>query len=256
MTFLNDVPPLFLRLVRYTLRMPVFMVIGVVQSILWLILFGQLFERVVQIPGFEANSYLQVLAPGITIMTALFGSAHSGMGMLVDIERGVMDRLLATPARRGALIAARVLHAGLLVVVQGAMILGVAVLMGARPAAGLLGLLVVLLAAGVLGCAFGALSNAVALVARRQETVIAAMNFIILPMTFLSGIMMSATLMPGWIRQVAALNPANWAVLAARAGFEGRDWGAVGINLVWLTLFALACGWLATRAFDRYRATL
>jgi ABC-2 type transport system permease protein len=68
--------------------------------------------------------------------------------------------------------------------------------------------------------------------------------------------MMSATLMPGWIRQVAALNPANWAVLAARAGFEGRDWGAVGINLVWLTLFALACGWLATRAFDRYRATL
>jgi ABC-2 type transport system permease protein len=256
MTFFHDVPPLFLRLVRYTLRMPVFMVIGVVQSILWLLLFGQLFERVVQIPGFEADSYLQFLAPGITIMTALFGSAHSGMGTLVDIERGVMDRLLATPARRGALIAARVLHAGLLVVFQGAMILGVAILMGARPGAGLVGPIVVLLAAGLLGCAFGAVSNAIALVARRQETVLAAMNFIILPMTFLSGIMMSATLMPEWIRRVAALNPANWAVIAARAGFEGRDWGAVGLNMIWLTLFALICGWLATRAFDRYRATL
>jgi ABC-2 type transport system permease protein len=256
MTFLNDVPPLFLRLARYTMRMPVFMVIGVVQSILWLILFGQLFQRVVQIPGFESDSYLQFLAPGITIMTALFGSAHSGMGTLVDIERGVMDRLLATPARRGALIAARVLHAGLLVVVQGAMILGVAVLMGARPAGGVIGPLVVLVAAGILGCAFGAVSNAIALVARRQETVIAAMNFIILPMTFLSGIMMSATLMPGWIRRVAALNPANWAVIAARAGFEGRDWGDVGLNLIWLTIFALICGWLATRAFERYRATL
>lgn len=256
MSFLNDVRPLFLRLVRYTLRMPVFMVIGVVQSILWLILFGQLFQRVVQIPGFEADSYLQFLAPGITIMTALFGSAHSGMGTLVDIERGVMDRLLATPASRGALMAARVLHAGLLVVFQGAMILGVSILMGARPGTGLLGLLIVLLATGLLGCAFGALSNAIALVARRQETVLAAMNFIILPLTFLSGIMMSATLMPVWIQRVAALNPANWAVLAARAGFEGQDWGVVGLNLVWLTLFALGCSWLATRAFGRYRHTL
>jgi ABC-2 type transport system permease protein len=256
MNFLNDVRPLFLRLVRYTMRMPVFMVIGVVQSILWLVLFGQLFQRVAQIPGFESDSYLQFLAPGITIMTALFGSAHSGMGTLVDIERGVMDRLLATPARRGALMAARVLHAGLLVVFQGAVILGVSLLMGARPGAGGLGLLVVLVATGLLGCAFGALSNAIALIARRQETVLAAMNFIILPLTFLSGIMMSATLMPGWIQRVAALNPANWAVLAARAGFEGQNWGAVGLNLVWLTLFALACGWLATRAFDRYRRTI
>jgi len=256
MSFFNDVRPLFLRLVRYTVRMPVFMVIGVVQSILWLVLFGQLFQRVVQIPGFEAESYLQFLAPGITIMTALFGSAHSGMGTLIDIERGVMDRLLVTPASRGALMAARVLHAGALVVFQGAVILCASLAMGARPGAGVVGVLVVLLAAGLLGCAFGALSNAIALIARRQETVLAAMNFIILPLTFLSGIMMSAALMPAWIRRVAALNPANWAVVAARAGFEGSDWGAVGLNLVWLSLFALACGWLATRAFDRYRRTI
>lgn len=256
MSFFNDIRPLFLRLVRYTMRMPVFMVIGVVQSILWLFLFGQLFERVVQIPGFEADSYTQFLAPGMAIMTALFGSAHSGMGTLVDIERGVMDRLLATPARRGALMGARVLHAGLLVIFQGAVILGASILMGARPGAGILGIGVVLLATGLLGSGFGALSNAVALIARKQETVIAAMNFIILPLTFLSGIMMSATLMPVWIQRVAALNPANWAVIAARVGFEGGDWGAAWVNLGWLALFALFCSWLATRAFDRYRRSL
>jgi len=256
MRFFDDLAPLFTRLVRYTLRMPVFIFISIVQSILWLFLFGQLFERIVQIPGFGAESYTQFLAPGITIMTALFGSAHSGMGTLVDIDRGVMDRLLVTPARRGALIAARVLHAGLFVVIQGAVILGFAILLGARSETGLVGLGVVLLAAGILGAAFGAISNAIALITRRQETVLAAMNFIILPMTFLSGIMMSATLMPGWIRTVAALNPANWAVVAARAGFEGGEWGAVGLNLVWLTLFAIICSWIATKAFDRYRATL
>lgn len=255
MSFLTDTFHLFMRMVRYTMRMPVFLVIGVVQSILWLLLFGQLFQRVVQIPGFEATSYLQYLAPGITIMTALFGSAHSGMGMLVDIERGIMDRLLASPASRSALIAARVLHSAALVLFQGAVILGFSILLGARPS-GVLGIALVLLAAALLGGAFGALSNAIALVARRQETVLAAMNFIILPMTFLSGIMMSPALMPTWIQRVALLNPANWAVVVARAGFEGAHWAVVPPYLALLAALALGCGWLATRAFERYRATL
>lgn len=255
MSFIRDILHLFIRLVRYTLRMPVFLIITVVQSVLWLVLFGQLFERVAQIPGFEADSYLQFLAPGIVIMTALFGSAHSGMGTLVDIERGIMDRLLATPARRGALIGARVLHSGAMVVAQGALILGISILMGARPAS-VTGVIVVLAAAGLLGSAFGAISNAIALVARRQETVLAAMNFLVLPMTFLSGIMMSTALMPAWIRQIAVLNPVHWGVAAARAGFEGQVWSAAGGYLGLLAVFAIVCGWLATRAFDRYRAAL
>jgi ABC-2 type transport system permease protein len=175
--------------------------------------------------------------------------------MLVDIERGIMDRLLASPASRSALIAARVLHSAALVLFQGAVILGVSILLGARPA-GLLGIALVLLAAALLGGAFGALSNAIALVARRQETVLAAMNFIILPMTFLSGIMMSPALMPTWIQRVALLNPANWAVIVARAGFEGTHWAVVPPYLALLAALALGCGWLATRAFERYRATL
>src|SRR4029079_7969198 len=98
---------LFLRLIQATLRMPIFVIISIVQPVLWVLLFGQLFSKVTTIRGFESSSYVQFLAPGISIMTALFGAAYSGMGILGDIDRGVLDRMLATPVSRGAVIAGR-----------------------------------------------------------------------------------------------------------------------------------------------------
>jgi ABC-2 type transport system permease protein len=251
--FFSDTWFLFLRLVRATLRMPVFVIISIVQPVLWVVLFGQLFASVTTIEGFGASSYVQFLAPGISIMTALFGAAYSGMGLLADIDRGVLDRLLATPVSRGALIAARILHSATQVIVQALIILGVAALLGARPHGGIAGIAVVLLAAALLGAAFAAFSNALALLARRQELVIAVMNFIVLPMTFLSSMIMSRGLMPGWIRSVARFNPVNWAVTAARDGFEGRSPGETARCLGLLAGFAVLCALFSTRAFGRYR---
>jgi len=256
MEMLRDTWYLFLRLVRGTLRMPVFVIISIVQPILWVLLFGQLFRAVTTIQGFGASSYVQFLAPGIAIMTALFGAAYSGMGLLGDIDRGVLDRFLATPVARGSLIAARILHAATQVVLQALIILGVATLLGARPRGGLAGVAVVLLAASLLGAAFAAFSNALALLARRQELVIAVMNFIVLPMTFLSSMIMSRNLMPGWISAASRFNPVNWAVTAARDGFEGRAPDELARCLALLAGFALLCAVLSTRAFGRYRRAM
>jgi ABC-2 type transport system permease protein len=256
MNFFHDTWYLFLRLVRATLRMPVFVIVSIVQPILWVLLFSQLFRSVTTIQGFGASSYVQFLAPGIAIMTALFGAAYSGMGILGDIDRGVLDRLLATPVSRGALIAARILHAAMQVILQALIILSVAALLGARPHGGVAGIGVVLLAASLLGAAFAAFSNALALLARRQELVIAVMNFVILPMTFLSSMIMSRNLMPPWILSVSRFNPVNWAVTAARDGFEGRAPGELATCLGLLAGFALLCAVLSTRAFGRYRRAL
>ena len=262
MEFLRDTWHLFLRLIRATMRMPVFVIISIVQPVLWVLLFGQLFKSVTTIPGFESHahvqsiSYVQFLAPGISIMTALFGAAYSGMGLLADIDRGVLDRLLATPVSRGALIAGRILHAAVQVVAQAGIILLVAVILGARPHGGLPGVLAVFLSASLLGAAFAGFSNALALIARRQELVIAAMNFVVLPSTFLSSMIMSRNLMPGWIRGVSRFNPVNWAVTAARDGFEGRAPSEMLLCLSLLAAFALICGFLATRSFGRYRKAM
>ncbi len=256
MDFLRDTWHLFVRLLRATVRMPVFVVISVVQPILWVLLFGQLFSKVTTIEGFESGSYVQFLAPGISIMTALFGAAYSGMGILGDIDRGVLDRMLATPVSRGAVIAGRLLHSAAQVIVQASIILGVAFLLGARPHGGLGGILIVLLAASLLGAAFASFSNALALLARRQELVIAVMNFTILPMMFMSSMIMSRNVMPPWIRGVSLYNPLNWAVTAARDGFEGKAVGEMALCLALLAGFALICGFLATRAFGRYRRSM
>jgi len=256
MEFLADTWHLFLRLLRATVRMPVFVVISIVQPAVWVLLFGQLFRSVTTIRGFGADSYVQFLAPGIAIMTALFGAAYSALGLLGDIDRGVLDRLLATPVRRGALIASRLLLSAVQVVFQAGVILVVATLLGARLRGGLAGLAAVLLAAALLGGALSSFSNALALVARRQELVIAVMNFIVLPMTFLSSMMMSSNLMPGWISTASRFNPVNWAVVAARDGFEGRAPAEAALRLGLLALFALACAALATRAFGRYRRAM
>ncbi len=243
---------LFLRLARANLRMPVFMLISLVQPLVWVVLFGQLFASMARLPELGGRSYVQFLAPGISIMTALFAAAYSGMGMLGDIDRGVLDRMLATPVARGALLAARILMSSVQVVVQCAIILAVAAAIGARPHGGPGGVAAVLLAAALLGAAVAACSNALALVARRQEVVIAVMNFVVLPATFSSSMLIAGNLIPPWIRWLARFNPVNWAVVAARGGFEGA-WRAVLPSLVALAAFALAAGWLASLTFRRYR---
>ena len=74
----------------------------------------------------------------------------------------------------------------------------------------------------LLGTAIGALSNGIALLSRREETMIAVSNFVLLPMTFLSSVFMAQALMPQWMQDVAQYNPVNWAVQAGRAGLAAE----------------------------------
>jgi ABC-2 type transport system permease protein len=251
--FISDTLHLLLRHIRTTIRIPIWIAVTLIQPVIWLTLYGQLFRKVVEIPGFAAGSYIQFLTPGIVIMTALFGSAWSGMGIIEDLTDGVMDRLLATPVNRGALITARVLHAGLTVLVQSLLILGFGFLLGARISGGVPGFFVILLLASLLGCGFSALSNGLALVTRREETLIAIINFFGLPLTFLSTAFMAANLMPGWIRGFARGNPVNWAVDAARSAMLGQAWEGVLWRMSFLLIFALVSIAIATQAFRAYR---
>lgn len=253
-TFIADTLHLLQRHVRTTLRIPIWIAVTLVQPVIWLTLYGQLFRRVVEIPGFGANSYVEFLTPGVVIMTAFFGSAWSGMGLLDDLDHGVLDRLLATPVHRGAVIAARVLHAALTVAAQSVIILVLGLLLGASLPGGGGGFLAILLLAGLLGAGFSAISNGVALLTRREETLIAVINFFGLPLTFLSTAFMAAELMPEWIRAVARVNPVNWAVDGARAAMLGQEaattWGSAAL----LTGFVLLGGIFATQAFRTYRS--
>jgi ABC-2 type transport system permease protein len=245
------------RHVRAMLRQPIWIAVMLVQPAVWLLLFGQLFQRVVEIPGFGANSYIQFLAPGIVVMMALFSAAWSGMGIIEDIDRGVLPRLLATPISRAAIIAARVLYSALGVIVQSVIIIAGSYLLGARIENGIAGALALVAAAALLAAAFSGLSNGVALLTRKDETLIAVVNFISLPLNFLSSVLMAPQLMPPWMQAAAAVNPVNWAAIAARAAADpSADWTLVLTHLALLAALAVLALTFATWAFRAYQRAL
>jgi len=254
MRVFSDLVVLTGRLITHTRRRPVFAIISIVQPLVWLLLFGHLFSAVTELRGFPGGSYLEYLAPGLAVMAALFGSAFSGMALLMDSDRGLLDRLLVTPVSRWALIGAYVAQSGLIVMVQATVILITGLAMGASLAGGIGGFFAVMLAAFLIGSAFGALSNALALVVPRHDAIVGIMNFAILPLVFLSSMIMAKAAMPGWIRLVTALNPVDWAVTMARNAFFGEGWAQVALNAGLLAVFALACTGLAATAFSRFMA--
>ena len=106
---------------------------NLIQPIIWLLLFGQLFKAVVEIPGFSAGgSYLEFLTPGIVMMMALFGSAWSGTVYIQDMDRGVMDRFLTSPTNRAALIVSTLVYQSILAICQSLIVVGIAFWTGAR----------------------------------------------------------------------------------------------------------------------------
>ena len=107
-----------IRHVRELLRQPWWIAVTLVQPVIWLLLFGALFKRVVEIPGFHGGSYIAFLAPGVVVMTAMFNSAWSGMALIEDLNRGVTARFLVSPVRRQALIAGRIAKEAVVVVIQ------------------------------------------------------------------------------------------------------------------------------------------
>jgi ABC-2 type transport system permease protein len=226
-----------------------------VQPIIWLLLFGALFERVVDIPGFEGGDYKQYIVPGVLVMTAFFSSGWNGMSTIEDLDRGVTDRLLVTPVRRLPLIAGRVGQNLVQVTIQSLIIIALALVIGVSFDGGVLGVIALVLAGGLLGTAFSALSNALALVARKEESLIGAVSFLQLPLVFLSTAFMQPSLMPSWMTTVADYNPVDWAITAGRESVQASpDWGSVLGYCGLLAAFALVCLMLATRAFRAYQA--
>ncbi len=159
---------------------------------------------------------------------------------------------------RRSLIAGRIVwQNGIVAVLQALIIIVLGLIVGADYPGGVPGLIALTVAAVLLGAGFGGLSNAIAILSRKEETMIAASNFVLLPLTFLSSVFMAQALMPTWMQDVAKYNPVNWAVQAGREALTiSPDWTMVLWRLAALLVFALVCGWLGTRAFRVYQRSV
>jgi ABC-2 type transport system permease protein len=246
----------YLRWVRVLMRQPAFLLITIVQPIVWLLLFGALFKAVADIPGFH-GSYIGFLTPGVVVMLAVFSAGWSGMGFVEDIQGGVMNRMLASPVWRGALNVGSVAYSAFAMILQALLVIALALILGADFKGGVGGVVAMLVVAALLAASVASLSNAVGLVGRQRETVIGAVSFVQLPLTFLSTGMMQADLLPHWMQEVAKFNPVNWAVVAARsAAMQQTDWGLVASRAGLLIALMVVSAFVAERAFVRYQRSL
>src|SRR5947209_18676787 len=104
---------MFGRRTRNLLREPIWIAILLVQPMVWLLLYGQLFKNVTRLGGFGTASYITFLAPAIVVMNAFFGATWSGMSMITDLDRKFVERFLATPVSRLALVLSQIVRASL-----------------------------------------------------------------------------------------------------------------------------------------------
>ena len=230
---------MILRQTRNLMREPIWIVLLLVQPMVWLLLYGQLFKNVTRLGGFGTGSYITFLAPAIVVMNAFFGATWSGMSMIYDLDHKIVERFLATPGSRLAIVLSQIVRSALTAAIQAIVILLVALALGVRVHTGAVGWAVIILAAILVNSAFAGLSQAIALLTRREATMIARPQ------------------MPGWMQTAAKFNPVDWGVNAAReVVLPGTAWGNVGLYLLLLLgLTALTSAW-ATWTFRAYQRSL
>lgn len=230
-------------------RMKVFIIVNIVQPMIWLLLFTQVFNRLEDMPQIQQLgdiTYLQFFAPGVVVMTVIFGTAFSGFAMLRDMDMGILTKILATPASRMSVPLSRMVSSIVVLIFQAIIIILAAIYLvdiyteGLVVKTGAPGILVSLVFVVLLGLGYAGLSNGLALLLGRVETLMAVTNFVALPTVFLSSALMPGGALPGWLDTVRQFNPVDYTVVAVRSLFlEGYIW-----EDLWKSL-AVLCAWAA-----------
>jgi ABC-2 type transport system permease protein len=244
------------RQARNLMREPIWIAMMIIQPLIWLLLYGQLFSRVPALRG-GASTYIEFLTPGIVCMNAYFGGMWAGMAMISDLDRHVIDRFLASPASRVAIVLSQVVRAGITAVLQALLLLAIGLALGVRVHGGAAGWLIVVVASALLAMVFAGFSNGIALLVRREASMIATANFVGLPLMFLSTILLTVQTMPAWMQTVARYNPVNWGVEAARNSVVvGGQWWASSQFLLFLVAAAAVTTGFATWSFRSYQRSI
>jgi ABC-2 type transport system permease protein len=245
MTFFRDTWIIFARAMRLSFRQPLWVLIGLMQPILYLVLFGPLLQTVAQTSGFQGDAW-QVFVPGLLVQLGIFGGLFVGFGIIAEWRSGVIDRQMVTPASRVAIIAGRTLRDVVVIVGQGAVLTICAYFFGLRvPVAALLiGLVLVAL----LGAAFSFISNAIGMATKSEDALAPMVNTLALPILLLSGILLPMSLAPQWLQVVSDFNPFKHVVEALRAVFRGDFTNPiVGVGLALAVVMVIIGAWVGQR---------
>ena len=233
---------------KWFLRARARIISTIMMPFLWLAIIGMGLGTVTQIPGF--GNYLDFLAPGIVAMAILFNSTMTGISVLWDRQFGFLKEILVAPVSRISIMIGKTFGGTSTSIIQGLLLLLVAGLIGAKMPDPI-GFLVVLLFMTVLAIGFVGLG--LAFVSRIKDPVAfpIVMNFLIMPLFFLSGAIFPLNMAPGWLKTIAYIDPVAYGVDGLRGVIIGVSEFPVWLDLAILGIFSLAMVLLGAYLFKK-----
>ena len=222
--FVQETTALTRRLFIQLQRRPSTLIAGIIQPVMWLILFGALFQNAPQ--GFLGSSvsYGKFIGAGIIVFTAFGGALNAGLPVMFDREFGFLNRLLVAPlASRFSIVMASAIFITTLSAVQTVAIVAVSAVLGAGlpNAAGLalMALIILLLVLGVTAISLG-----LAFTLPGHIELIAVIFVTNLPLLFASTALVPLSFMPTWLQWIASLNPLSYAIEPIRYVYLHPNW--------------------------------
>ncbi|MBO8191970.1 ABC transporter permease [Streptomyces oryzae] len=243
--FAADIGLIFGRCLRATLRSKTNMLFGMLQPLLFLSLFGPLLTRLDL--GVDGSSW-QTFVPGVLVQLTLLGGSYVGLGLLVERNTGVVDRMRVTPLSPMAMLLGRALRDVVQLVVQSVLLILLGLAFGLR--APLWGIVVGLAFVAVLSGALAALSHGLAMRIATPPEFAAVANTAVMPLMLLSGLLLPMSLAPDWLEAVSRAVPFRYTADAVRDVFRGElTTGTVAAGAAVTVGLAVLCLMAATRLF-------
>ena len=251
--FRQEVVALTTRLFIQLRRRPTTLIAGVVQPLMWLLLFGALFSGLPEGLVGDGQTYVQFLAAGIIVFTAFSSALNSGLPMLFDREFGFLNRILVAPlVSRFSIIVASAIFIISLSLIQTIAIVTVSGLMGAGLPS-LSGLTVMALILTLLIVDFTMLSLGLSFAMPGHQEMLAFIFLVNLPLMFSSTALAPLAFMPTWLQWIASLNPLSWAIEPIRYVYSHSTWAwdSVVFTAPWgnMTIFNSAIALLSFGVF-------
>lgn len=239
--------------VRKLIHDPIEVFVRLIQPILWLVIFGSVFNRY-RIIDTGNLSYISYLTPGVMAQSLLFTAIFYGIAITWDKDSGILAKLMVTPTSRGCIIIGKALSAGVRGLLQSIVIVFIAFLLGVTFAVGIINVLGIIIVIVLASTCFACLSIVFASFLRKRERFMGVIQLITMPLFFASNALYPIELMPQALQYVTLFNPLYYVVDVLRSLLITNDLSSVplhiGILLLITVLFILAGIWGLKRLME------
>lgn len=219
-------------------REPVELLARIVQPILWLVIFGQVFSNIHAIPLGSTN-YLTFIAPGILAQSIIFSAIFYGIAIIWEKDLGIVQKLLVSPSSRTALVFGKSVASGIRSLIQSILIFVLAVAIDIKLKYDPYSLFMVIFLVFIGSGLFSTFSLIIACLVKTRERFMGIGQLLTMPLFFASNAIYPISMMPDWLKHVAYLNPLTYLVDALRAVMIFGEYSIHGVQFNAIVLVSL-----------------